>query len=165
MPDSVINQLTSLLRRGACLVGVGNRLKGDDAAGPLLVDALEAFGAVVCLDAGMAPENHLERIVATGATVVVLVDAMDFGEAPGALQLLEAASLAGGLSTHALSLELVTDYLRARGVGEVWLLGIQPAHIGLDAELSSPVRCAIDEIAAAVKGQTGETVCPDARTS
>ncbi|MBL7076556.1 MAG: hydrogenase maturation protease [Kiritimatiellae bacterium] len=165
MPESTISHLAALLQRDACLVGVGNRLKGDDAAGPLLVDALGSVPGVLCLDTGVAPENYLEQIVATGASIVVIVDAMDVGEAPGSVRLFEGASLTGGLSTHALSLELVTDYLRARGVAEVWLLGIQPEHIGLDAELSSPVRCAINEIAAAVSGRAGDEVWPDAKIS
>ena len=117
MPDATLDQLIALLRRDACLVGVGNRLKGDDAAGPLLVDALASTVTFPCLDVGVAPENHLERVVATGAAVVVVADAMDFGAAPGTTRLFKDVALAGGLSTHALSLELATDYLRARGGG------------------------------------------------
>ena len=66
--------LKSLLSNASklCIVGIGNRMKGDDAAGPMLIDLLDGRTKATCIDAGVAPENYLEKIVAAKPDVVLL---------------------------------------------------------------------------------------------
>lgn len=151
MPCAALAQLADLLTHDLCLVGVGNRLKGDDAAGPALVDSVRGEVGFPCIDAGTAVENHLERIVAAGADVVLIVDAMDFEGRPGEFRLFRPEDIAAGaVSTHALSLTLTADYLRGRCAATVRLLGIQPRTIALGEMISPPVRRGLQRIAAAL---------------
>jgi len=151
MPPAVLDQLASLLTRDVCLVGIGSRLKGDDAAGPMLIDAIRDEVSFVCIDAGVAVENHLERIVSQCGDSVLFFDAMDFGGSPGEIRLFSPGETAGDLSTHALSLEMAADYVSTRCGADTWLVGIQPEDIGLDHELSQPVRQALKQIGEVIR--------------
>jgi len=73
------------------VVGVGNVLKGDDGFG---IEALAAFRRrsladdIVCLETGIGG-MHLVQELMRGYDAVILFDAVDRGEAPGRLTLLE----------------------------------------------------------------------------
>lgn len=149
MAHDIHSHLATLLQCKLCVVGIGNRLCGDDGLGPTLIDAIGARAAYPCFDAGVAPENYLEKIVSTGAEVVCVVDAMDFGGEAGAIRIVAPGDLAAGLSTHALSLELTAEYLRSRGDVEVWLIAVQPARTDLNSGLSAAVADAVRHLAAA----------------
>lgn len=134
-----------------CVVGIGNRLKGDDGAGPALIDCLRGQARLCGLDTGVVPENYLEQIVRIKPDNVLLVDAMNFGDVAGALRLWPAEQVAGGgLSSHALSLQMVCDYLRQRAAIRILILGIQPAQCKLNTPLSAPVSAAVAKLAVAL---------------
>ena len=104
---------------------------------------------VPCLDVGSTPENYLEIIVQAAPDTVLFVDAADFGGKTGDIRLVDPALDTGaGLSTHALSLGMATDYLVARGVGRVLLLAIQPQSLNLGDPLSPAVDASLDSLAA-----------------
>jgi len=131
-----------------CVVGIGNRLAGDDGAGSAVAERLAGRVAGCVIDAGIAPENHLEPVVRDRPDTILLVDAVDFGGEPGSVRMLDARSLAtGGLSTHATSLAMVHDYLRARCPARVLLLGIQPARLGVGEALSEAVASSVEAVA------------------
>ena len=122
-----LDRLGEHLAGRVCLVGIGNRLAGDDGAGSAVAERLAGRVAARIIDAGIAPENHLEPIVRDEPDTIVLVDAVDFGGEPGSVRMLDPGALsAGGLSTHATSLGMVHDYLRARSPARAVILGIQP---------------------------------------
>ena len=56
-------------------MGIGNRLAGDDGAGSAVAEALRGRTAACVIDAGIAPENHLEPIVRGEPDTILLVDA------------------------------------------------------------------------------------------
>lgn len=131
-----------------CVVGIGNLLAGDDGAGSAVAQQLAGRAAGRIIDAGIAPENHLEPIVRDGPDTILLIDAVDFGGAPGSVRLLDPGALAaGGLSTHATSLGMVHDYLRARSPARAVLLGIQPGQLRLGAGLSAAVARSVQAVA------------------
>jgi len=141
------HRLAGALRGNVLIVGVGNTDRGDDGAGPLLIRLLEGRVGAQCLDAGVAPENFLEVIVRATPDTVLLIDAADFGGAPGEVGFYAAADIdAGGLSTHALSLSMMCGYLQARSPVRVWLLAIQPEQTDND-RLSDAVAGALQELA------------------
>lgn len=148
-----MNDLADDLRKNltgrVCVVGVGNRLKGDDAAGPKLIDRITGHVRFICLDAGVAPENYLEKIVRFKPDTILLVDAMDFGSEPGSSRLFSADQVTGGgLSGHALSLRMACDYLQQRISVRIFVLGIQPAQVIMNGPLSGAVRTAVEKLAA-----------------
>jgi hydrogenase maturation protease len=146
------SQVRDLLGGTTLVVGVGNRMRGDDGAGPAAVDALAACG-VRTLDCGVAPENYLEKIVALNPAVVLFVDAVNFGGTSGDMRLFGPDQIPhAGLSTHALSLQMVCEYLTARIPARILLLGIQPGAITLNTGLSRTARMAVSHLKSLATG-------------
>lgn len=152
------------------IVAVGQTLRGDDGVGPALARRLAgqpAADAWLLLDAGHAPENFLGPIVRFRPDAVLFLDAARGGGAPGDIVWLRPAEADGcGGSTHAVSLEMLADYLTAETGAVIRVLGIepslsssrragcQPASCRVPAEfpfsegLSPAVAAAADEVAA-----------------
>ena len=140
--------LDPILHGRVCVVGIGNRLKGDDGAGPALIDLLTDQPGLTAIDAGVAPENYAEKIARTNPDTVLLVDAMDFSAAPGEVRVFKPTDLApGGLSSHAGSLQMVADYLTARTHATIHIIGIQPASLVLGDGLSAAALSAVQSLA------------------
>lgn len=129
-------------------LGIGNTQRGDDGAGPALIARLARQGWQTA-DAGVAPENHLEKVVASRPDTLLLVDAADWGEQPGKARLLSLREVgSGGLSTHALSLDLAAAYWTERLPGlRIHLLAIQPAALEWDTGLSPAVAETVEGLA------------------
>jgi hydrogenase 3 maturation protease len=139
------------------LVGVGQALNGDDAAGVLVARALlqrqragssdtprPAPFSLFVIEAAHAPENCTGAIRRFGPDLVVLVDAAEMGDAPGTIRWLDwRAAAALDVSTHTLSPALIARYLVAELSCEVALIGIQVQDTSLGAPVSPPVRRAI----------------------
>jgi hydrogenase maturation protease len=141
--------LADLLAGRVCVVGVGNRGRGDDAAGPRVIDARGDATRGVWIDAGMAPENFLEPIARSNPDTVLIVDAVTFGGSPGQCCLMNAeATDTPALSTHCGSLAMLGSYLSARTGAQIRVLGIQPECTDVRDGLSHPVGEAVDEVAA-----------------
>jgi len=123
-------------------------MSGDDAAGPLVIDAVEGKAGAVCLDGGLAPENLLEKVVRAAPDTLLIVDAVTMDAEPGEVQILDPASAqSGGLSTHGLPLSMLCEYLQARRPMQIHLIAIQPAKVSLGSPVSPPVTQAIDRLA------------------
>ncbi|MFI5371894.1 MAG: hydrogenase maturation protease [Candidatus Eisenbacteria bacterium] len=145
--------------RSVVVVGVGNRLRGDDGAGPAVVERLAGAGRDRVIDAGTTPENFLGPLLERAPGVVLFVDAADLGEPPGATVLAPVAELAGRIdSTHAPSLRLVADILASYGI-ESWLLGIQPARTTPGVRLHPEVAAAVDTAAESIAWILCREVC------
>ena len=141
-------QLSEILVGRVCVVGVGNRHRCDDAAGPQVIDQRQPEVPGTWIDAGVAPENHLEIIVRAQPDTVLLVDAVDFGGSPGDCSILDASAVETmAISTHAGSLRLLGKYLSIRSGVQPWVLAIQPQRIELGEELSEPVATTVARIA------------------
>jgi hydrogenase 3 maturation protease len=125
-------------------------MRGDDAVGPEVIDALAGFAGAELIDAGSAPENHLGPIGALRPDRVLFVDACDFSAGPGEFRLFsreEADDLAYGLlSTHTMPLHLTMAMVAAETGAEVMLLGVQPETVELGAPLSEPVRAELPAV-------------------
>jgi hydrogenase 3 maturation protease len=132
------------------VVGIGNELCGDDAAGVhvargLRLRALPASWLAV--DAGLVPESCTGPLRRFRPDLVVLVDAAQVGVEPGGVRWLDSWDAdAPEVSTHTLPLDVLAFYLRSELGCTVGLLGVQPASDTLDAPLSPLVRQAASEI-------------------
>lgn len=126
-------------------MGVGNVLRGDDGVGCEVVRGLVKFNSekFLAVDCGDTPDAFVSEIVSFFPSHVIVVDAANFGEKPGAVRLLfpkEAEGLSGFISTHELPLMLTVGMLRLEGNLEVAMLGIQAGQIALGSEMSPEVR-------------------------
>ena len=123
------------------LMGVGNHLRGDDAVGSLLIERLQGQVDIPLLDAGDVPENYLGPIEDSGAEVVLVVDAADFGGNVGEVAIFDIEQVQGmSVSTHAANLGLLFKVIPPERRPQVIMLGIQPGNMELGQGLSDPVR-------------------------
>ena len=164
---SWISSLRQALRSPAeratkiAIVGVGNELRGDDGAGPAVVQALRAMShihqssseaqsasqQILILDAGPAPENYTGPLRRFRPAFVLIIDAAEMGEAPGTVRWLSWKETSGiGVATHALPLHVFATYLCAGLDCDVALLGIQPANTEIGAAHSASVQKAVRKV-------------------
>ena len=147
---------------GSLLVmGVGNSLLKDEAAGPRAVALFEArYGQqpnVSCLDAGTLSFTLAGTIGAADALIVF--DAARLGATPGTVQALESEEMdafvrSGKLTVHEVGLTDLLDMARMTGdlPARRALVAIEPAEIGWDLTLSPAVAAALDPAVAAARG-------------
>ena len=97
-----------------------------------------------------APERLTGPIKRFGATHLVILDAADFGGAPGELGIITPEQIRGNpsMSTHNLPLNVLIDYLVATLQCEVLILGIQPKSSRFGEPVSDPVAAGAKELAA-----------------
>jgi len=135
-------------------IGIGNPLRGDDAAGLLAARALrgrEPRGIEV-LELEGEPVDLIETWEGTDA--VVVADAVSSGGEPGELHRIDAgegplpATLAGA-STHAMGLAEAVELARAleRLPARLLVFGIEAASFETGAEPSAAVRAAAQRVA------------------
>jgi hydrogenase 3 maturation protease len=139
------------------IVGVGNRMRGDDAIGPAVIDRLT--GKVPhAIDAGSAPENVTGAIKKLKPRAIVLVDALIFKDLPpGAPQIVEIADIEHiGESTHTLSLDVVMEYLKMETGADVFLIGVQPGRIAEGESLSQGMEEKMSRLASAILASIGK---------
>ncbi len=147
-PPDLRNDLSRRFKGHVLLIGAGNTLRGDDAAGPAILALLEGNVSASLLDVGEVPESYLSRILAAEADTIVLIDAADFGGAPGDLAILETEDAAGRcVSTHQMPMDLFFRYLGENSHAEMLVLGIQPAQIGFGEEMSPEVADSVHALA------------------
>jgi hydrogenase 3 maturation protease len=148
--QSLFEQLNKLHDSSALILGIGNILKGDDGAGPLVCRQLEAAKiSAGLIDAGTVPENYIQRIIKKAPSTLVVIDAIGFGAEAGTIRIFEPAQLNSlVVSTHTLSPRLFIDVIRRSIQLEVYFIGIQPAHTRLGQPASAAVSNAIDKLSA-----------------
>lgn len=130
------------------VVGIGNEERGDDAAGIKLLSALTPKPDVGLLEAGTVPESYTGKMTEANAETILLLDAVDFGAAPGTVALFDHISTPrNAYTTHKAPLGLLMEYLKNESGAEVLLLGIQPKDIRTGAPMSQEVQTAIDSLA------------------
>lgn len=141
MATALGEELRQRLRGQVVLVGVGNSMRGDDAAGSWLAGRLNGKVAARVIDAGEVPENYLGEITRLKPDTVMLLDAVDFGASPGSAAVLDQDDLAGvGVATtHRAPLRLFMEYVKRETGARVFVLGLQPEQTGFGAPMSEQV--------------------------
>jgi hydrogenase maturation protease len=141
-------------RADVLVLGIGNVLWADEGFGVRAVEALhrrwEMPPNVSVVDGGTQGVYLLEHVCS--AQRVVVLDAIDFGFAPGTLHVFRDGEVPEGSATaislhqatfqELLSLARVRDRFPAR----ITLIGVEPAVLDdLGGSLSAPVRARLDE--------------------
>jgi hydrogenase 3 maturation protease len=135
------------------ILGVGNEMRSDDAAGILIARALSRkecatyTESILIVEGGRAPENRTGELRSFAPDLVLIVDAADMGEKPGAIQFIPEGSIDGmSASTHSLPLSMLARYLVLDLHCTIKLLGIQPGSNDVGERVSPQVLQAVDEI-------------------
>lgn len=147
--------LTAALNRSPrlALLGIGNELNGDDAAGVLVARGLMARLAsrphLLLLEAGLAPEAFTAPLRRFAPDCVILVDAALLDEAPGAVTLVDWRQTDGlSATTHTLPPSVLVKFLQHELNCAVELILIQPDDIEFDHPVTAQVREAVDRTVA-----------------
>lgn len=98
------------------MLAVGNSMMGDDAAGPMLSDLMEAnpVDGWIAVNGGSAPENVAHQVRALKPERLLIVDAADIGLNPGEIRIIDPDDIADMfiMSTHNLPLNFLIDQLK-----------------------------------------------------
>lgn len=141
--------LKDLLKgKKVAIVGVGNRMRGDDGVGSVIAEQLQSLSGdkALVIDAETVPENYLGVLIDAKPDIVLFVDAVDFGGEVGEWALVPLSILADKIpSTHTVSLKLLGQILESTGI-ESWLLAVQPGQIGFGLGLSEPVASVVHHL-------------------
>lgn len=135
------------------VVGVGSEMRGDDIAGLLVLEELKKHPhpKVILIEGGTAPENFTGQIKKAKPTHLIIVDAADLKQAPGAVEVIEPARIGGySFSTHALPLKVMVDFILADWKCEVMVIAIQPKSLEFGRPVDPSVADAAHQIAAAI---------------
>lgn len=148
VPDTELGQLKELRGLAAVIVTIGNTLKGDDGAGPLVCERLRRAGiSAELIDAGTVPENYIRPIVEKAPQVLLVVDAINFGAPAGTIRIFEPEQLSSHvISTHTLSPRLFVELVRGRAKLDVYFIGIQPARVEFGRPVSEQVSSAVERL-------------------
>ena len=139
--------LTSLLFGKPVLIGLGNRIRGDEGAGSLLAGSLKDNLSINVIDAEMSIENYIEQVIKDKPDTVIIVDAVSMNLEPGALSIYSDIEITKNhFSPHGISLQFLKDYLINAGVACLIFIGIQPLHTTLGGELSEPAKEALNKL-------------------
>jgi len=146
--QSFFEQLNKLRDSPTVILGIGNILKGDDVAGPLVCEQLTATKiSAEMIDAGTVPENYIQRIIKIAPRTLLVIDAIDFGAEAGTIKVFEPHQLNSHvISTHTLSPRLFVDIIRRNIQVDVYFVGIQPAQTQLGQPVSAAVSRAIEQL-------------------
>jgi len=140
-----MNELQQCLDREVLVVGVGNPLRGDDAAGLVLGEKLAQKLGLPYLCCEEVPENYLTEMLDSPADTILIVEAGDFGTEAGYIKVVSPGELSGeSISTHNCSVSLLATVLEKAADKQMMVLGIQPDSTGWGSQLSSAVAEAID---------------------
>jgi hydrogenase maturation protease len=152
------------------VIGIGNPLRGDDAAGVVAAEQLrprvpEGVEVVSCKE---EPSRLMEAW--DGAESVLLVDTVSSGAAPGTLHRFDAGDEAVPArtfrsSTHAIGIAETIELARALGrlPRRVRVYGIEAGGFATGSELTPAVEAAVAFLVRDVLADLEEEQCTSAR--
>jgi hydrogenase 3 maturation protease len=125
------------------ILGVGSRVKRDDAVGLVVVDHLKGKvpSFVRVFDCETVPESFTGPIRRFSPSHVLIIDAAELGLNLGEIRFLHPDSIVGSVSsTHILSLSILSEYIISEVGAKVLLLGIQPRDLRFGVEMTPELR-------------------------
>ncbi|MCX6566830.1 MAG: hydrogenase 3 maturation endopeptidase HyCI [Candidatus Aminicenantes bacterium] len=155
--QAVAAALSRATRIAVC--GIGNDLRGDDAAGLLCLRQLETnppenFPRVsgdrpaIFIEGGETPENQTGRMRKFQPDLVLLIDAARGGRRPGEIFIVEKEKFSDeDVSTHRTSLSLLVRYIEESVGALVVFLGIEPVSTEINGPVSDAVRTSVSILA------------------
>jgi hydrogenase 3 maturation protease len=164
-PTVKANQLRTQMS-GTIVLGIGNRLGGDDAAGTCVVDMLKHrqhkartlhSTQITAIDAGIVPESYTSAIRQHSPDSLILVDAADMALPPGAFRAIPPEKISVlSFSTHHMPLSMFISYVQ-EFCGKVLLIGVQPDRTEIGGRISKAVRKSLTELVEAIlEGRAAE---------
>ena len=144
----MLEELVRKLKGRVVILGIGNELRGDDGAGAALAESLRGKVRAEVINGGEVPESYTGKVKEFNPEIIIVADAVDMGEKPGSVSLIERDKLADfpATSTHNIPLKVLADYLHAETGAAVLLLAVQPRSTAFGAALSPEVAASLGAI-------------------
>ena len=153
--EEFINTIDSFLVEAdkLAILGVGNKDNGDDGVGLYITEILQEANLpeqVSIFYCERVPEHFLGKIANLAPNRVIVLDAADMKEIPGAIAIFPKEMISQGFhfSTHTLSLTMLEEFLKPL-VPEIviFYVGIQPKQTRFMTDLSKECKDAAEEFA------------------
>lgn len=135
------------------VLGIGSELMGDDALGVLIARELETFANERGLSSfkafigGASPESITGEIKRFKPTHLIIIDAAEIDEQPGAVRLIDADHVCGvSFSTHRLPTKILCDYLVGDIGCKIMIIGVQPGHMHFCEPVSKEITRVIKDV-------------------
>ncbi|MFH0791388.1 MAG: hydrogenase maturation peptidase HycI [Candidatus Omnitrophota bacterium] len=152
------NRLQSARR--IAVLGIGSELRGDDAAGILVVKRIEKYRGrlgrqrgIKGFYGGTAPENITGQIKKFKPTHLIIVDSADTAGKAGKISLIEPEQEAVVFfSTHRLPVKILIKYLLTSIDCKIILIGIKPKAIDFCCSVSKEVEKSAEYLADSIRG-------------
>lgn len=124
-------------------VGIGNRLKSDDAVGIIICEQLVSTERKQILIVESGIEKYVGKINSLSPDILILIDCTDFNREPGYFKLFSVTEIPDNtFHTHTISIGRIAEFFEM----ETYILGVQPAFVGFGEEISPAVRETADLI-------------------
>ncbi|MFQ6094919.1 MAG: hydrogenase 3 maturation endopeptidase HyCI [Candidatus Bathyarchaeia archaeon] len=131
------------------ILGVGSPLRRDDHIGVEVVRDLrdKVPEEVHLIECETVPENFIEPIVSLKASHLLIVDAALLNRTAGSVMLVGPDKIGGiAVSTHALPLSILCDYISRETGAKCALLAIQPKDTGFGEDLTDELKEALGRV-------------------
>ncbi|MCS7259027.1 MAG: hydrogenase 3 maturation endopeptidase HyCI [candidate division WOR-3 bacterium] len=135
------------------VLGIGNRLRGDDGIGSIVAQELKKYESdnLIVYDCETTPENYIDKVISNNPDWVIFIDACNFNAPVGSFRLFEekeVSKLSGAfVSTHTLPLTVSVALIKTNlPHTRISLLGIQPERLNFSMTLSNKLRQSKNEI-------------------
>ncbi|MFH1198938.1 MAG: hydrogenase 3 maturation endopeptidase HyCI, partial [Candidatus Omnitrophota bacterium] len=144
----MLEHLKAHLTGKVIILGMGNPLRNDDAAGSLLAQRIKDKVPFTVWDAGSSPENYLGRIIKENPDNLVIFDSADFGACAGEYRVFDAEEVktTNFFTTHNSSLALVINYLQSQIKTDIIILAIQPKAVIFGDKISPEMESALNKL-------------------
>jgi hydrogenase 3 maturation protease len=154
---------------GTIILGIGNRLGGDDAAGTCVVDMLNRrrqkamdspTSEIMAIDTGTAPESYTSVIRRQRPDLLILIDAADMGLPPGALRTIAPEKInILSFSTHHIPIPMFVSYVE-EFCGKVLVIGVQPEQAETGTGISKAVHKSVKKLVEAILQERVAEIMP-----
>jgi hydrogenase 3 maturation protease len=145
MMDNQLTKLKNIVRSFPLIIGMGNELRGDDAAGIILADHLVEGGYPAVINVNGNPENYLKKISEMPGNLRLWIDIINWGGQVGEFRIIESDDIHHfAISTHNFSPVILLSYLKETRNIPDYFLGIQPYSVNLGSPVSPPVKKTVE---------------------
>ena len=124
-------------------------MRGDDGLGSVLAQELSNLedNNIAIFDGKTVPENFTGAIKRENPSHIIILDAVEMDEPPGHVKLVFKEEIANySISTHAMPLSFLINYLETTTSAKIMLMGIQPKNMDLIDIISPEIQESLNKV-------------------